>query len=101
MTSRQHTISSPHSPSRDVQRWHYECIVAELGLLRHENRYLKEVMGSWEEIRNTVLPQLEHVRLAIASLSSGADILVSPSDSNKSVCSPGVADNLYRMHEPE
>lgn len=87
----------PHTPSRGAQ-WHYECVTAEVELLRHENRQLRQVIQTWREV---IAPEFESIRRAFASLE---DSLASPCDTallSKSLASPLVADRMYRMPEAE
>ena len=78
-------------------------MIAEVELLRLENRRLRQIVQSCDEARAEILPWLDNIRRAVLSLSPAGDVLGSPQegDNSTSPLSPISADKLYRMNNSE
>lgn len=97
-------MSHPCSPSQLLpswQQWHYNCLTAEVELLRRENRSLRQTMELWHDGRKQALLDIENLRRTVALLPLGMVDADSPLESAKatSPLSPATTDKLYRMYE--
>ena len=103
LASRTLDMNVPRSPSQLApwQRWHYECLAAEVELLRRENRSLRQNIDSWHDGRKQALLHLENLRRAVTALPGSTDEQHSPLECAKtaSPLSLIATEKLYKLYE--